>query len=107
MTTATHKPTTKQLVDNFIAEAHRNGFAYSVRGEVVTINTVFTAGDREAYVKADMVAGDVLSLVPAGCGSVWGTTSDGVGGYAGLQGGYYRLNKSGCAKRFVNELSKR
>lgn len=107
MPTATNKPTTKQLVDTFIAACKANGFAYSTRGKVVTISTVFTKGDREAYVTADMTAGDVLSLVPARGGSVWGTTSDGVGGYCGRENGYYRLNKSGCAKRFTTELIRR
>lgn len=74
---------------------------------VVTVSTTFSPGDTQAYIMADSDAHALISDVPVVTyGSTWGTTSDGVGGHAGMMGGYVRLSKSGVSKRFVTALVK-
>ena len=91
----------------FAAAAAEYGFTWSAKGDMVTIQRSFAPGDRDAYVAADGDAYSVMALAPVlYSGTTWGTTSDGVGGHAGMTGGYYRLNKSGVSKRFINALNK-
>lgn len=96
----------KLLAKMFAEECEKYGFRFEVTDSVVTIHQTYSAGDTAAYVAADMIAADILSIVPVtkSDSSVWGTTSDGIGGYSGLNGGYYRLNKSAPKKSFVKEL---
>lgn len=96
----------KLLAAMFDEECKKYGFGYSYTDSVITINQSYRPGDNAAYVAADMIAADILSIVPVtkSDSSVWGTTSDGIGGYSGLNGGYYRLNKSAPKKSFVKEL---
>lgn len=111
---------TNSSPSEFLAAAHQGGWAVQVRnlqarpnGQpdpqswIVEIVRTFTPGDRAAYVDADVAAYGVLCYVPrtsAGC--TWGTTSDGVGGHAGMVGGYYRLAKSGVSATFAKALAK-
>jgi hypothetical protein len=74
---------------------------------IVEITRSFEPGDLDAYRSADLDALGVMRLVPTSYpGSTWGTTSDGVGGHAGLTGGYYRLVKSGVSASFAKALAK-
>lgn len=94
-------------VNKFVAAARAGGWSWSVRGAVVTIAKSFTPGDRVAFSNADSEAYGILSLAPLSGGSVWGTDGGSVGGAVGLEGGYYRLNKSGSTgKRFLSALAK-
>lgn len=98
--------TPTEIAKNFAARAKARGFEVEIsdRG-VVTISLDFAPNDRSAYVAADMDAYPLLMLLPqTSPGSVWGTTSDGIGGHAGLTGGYYRLSKSGVSKRVISAL---
>lgn len=98
--------TPADLAIKFRDACQREGYTYSYRNEVVTVNIKFTPNDREAYCKADSTAYSLIALVPASGGSIWGTTSDGIGGAVGMKGGYYTLNKSGVKKRFLAALVK-
>lgn len=104
---ATAKPTTTELVEAFVTAAREAGFAWSIRGTVVTITKSFEPGDADAFVAADGDGPSVLWLVPiVASGSVWGTDGGSVGGAAGLAQGTYRLNVSGVSKRFAAALAK-
>lgn len=72
---------------------------------VVTAEARFPAGDRTAYRIAEAACHDVLRLFrQTSPGTVWGTTSDGVGGAHGLSAGYCRLNKSGVERRLARQF---
>ena len=97
----------------FAAKALALGFTIEVKdhggegGCVLTISKSFTPGDAAAYVSVDGDASHLIHSVPVvSYGSTWGTTSEGVGGHAGLTGGYYRLNRSGVSKRFATAAAK-
>lgn len=90
-----------------INKAHTLGWQVFVRGDILTIHKTFTPGDNSAYCDADSEYFEVFDLLKSTrAGSVWGTTSDGVGGYSGLTGGYYTANKSGGDKRVLSALNK-
>lgn len=72
---------------------------------IVTAEARFPAGDRTAYLIAEAACAEVLRLFrQTSAGSVWGTTSDSVGGMHGLTAGYCRLNKSGIERRLANQF---
>lgn len=101
------KSATALEAEAFLSAATADGFTVSVKPGLVTIKASFTPGDRDAYVAHDGTAYGLLAgLHTVAPGSTWGTTSDGVGGHAGLTGGYYRLSKSGVSKRFTTALAK-
>lgn len=103
----TTKLSTQEQVARFKAACVRLGWEYSVKPQIVTIQKTFTPGDKDAYVDCEIDSYELMSLVPLTGGSTWGTDSASVGGYAGLNGGYYRLNKSGSTGlRFIKALSK-
>ena len=105
--TTTTKANPAELAREFHNACNAHGWTYSASGDIVTIVKRFTPGDREAYVECDMFAYDILSIAPLKGGSVWGTDGGSIGGYTGLSGGYYKLNKSGSGgKRFIAELAK-
>jgi hypothetical protein len=98
------KLSTADQVANFKSNCARLGWGYSTRFQVVTVEKYFTPGDKAAYISCDSESYELLSLVPLKGGSIWGTDGGSVGGYVGLQGGYYRLNKSGTGARFLKAL---
>jgi len=100
------KTTPAEQAREFHNYATAHGWTYSVSDSVVTILKRFTPGDNDAYIECDMFAFDILAKAPLRGGSVWGTDGGSIGGYTGLNGGYYKLNKSGTAKRFTAELAK-
>lgn len=103
---ATAKLSALDQAKQFAEACRADGWSYEVRGSVVSIQKQFAPHDRDAYTACDMFAYDILQLAPLTGGSVWGTDGGSVGGYAGLSGGYYRLNKSGNGKRFLAALEK-
>lgn len=104
---ATAKLSALDQAKQFAEACRADGWSFMVKGEsVVTIEKHFAPHDASAYTDCDIMAGGILSLAPLKGGSVWGTDGGSVGGYAGLSGGYYRLNKSGSGKRFLAALEK-
>jgi hypothetical protein len=76
----------------------------------ITVETRFTPGDRQAYMLAEGRCLEILRMFrQVRGGSTWGTTSDGVGGHAGLAEGRCRINKSGIeismARLFAQEAT--
>ena len=72
----------------------------------VTVEGRFTPGDAKAYIAAEDNANTVLSMIrQVRPGSVWGTDSASVGGYAGLTGGYVRMHKSSAGIRVARHLT--
>jgi len=107
METETTKTTPATIALEFVTACSRDGWRIEARDGVVTIYKAFAPGDRESYVACDMTAYGLLSMCPLKCGSVWGTDGGSIGGMAGLNGGYYKLNKSGNGgKRFIAEVNK-
>jgi len=102
------KTSPAQLAADFAAKCRQYGWKWTIKGDTcVEVSTTFAPGDNDAYVLADSISYDLLALVPLKGGSIWGTDGGSVGGYVGLRGGYYRLNKSGTGgKRFLAELKK-
>lgn len=72
----------------------------------ITAEAAFTPGDKTAYMLALSRANEILRYFKmVRPGSTWGTTSDGVGGAAGLSGGYCRLNLSGAEIRLARQFA--
>lgn len=103
---ATTKISAAEQAREFAEACRADGWSFHVKAMVVTIEKHFAPHDASAYTDCDIMAGGILSLAPLKGGSVWGTDGGSVGGYAGLSGGYYRLNKSGNGKRFLAALEK-
>lgn len=97
----------KVAAADFVAAAKNDGWSISVKSDsVVAISKNFAPGDMKAYVEADMMAYGILAHVPLKGGSVWGSTSDGIGGIVAAKNGHYVLNKSGnSGKKFLAAVS--
>jgi hypothetical protein len=79
------------------------GAGLHVGGGIVRVSITFEPGDVAAYCAAEELAHDLIAQVPTtAAGSVWGTTSDGVGGLSALKDGRMVLKASGVSKRFVS-----
>jgi hypothetical protein len=65
----------------------------------VSLVTDFTPGDAAEYREVESRALALLACISrTKPGSVWGSTSDGVGGHVALTSGKFVINKSGCRK---------
>jgi len=97
----------KVAAAEFVSAATKDGWRISIKSDsVVAISKNFTPNDMKAYVDADMMAYVILSHVPLKGGSVWGSTSDGIGGIVAARNGHYVLNKSGSSgKKFLAAVS--
>lgn len=95
-----------EAAKKFVSEAKAGGWSVYASAASVTITKSFTPGDKLAYSDADSDAYGILGLAPLKGGSVWGTDGGSVGGAVGLDGGYYRLSKSGTGKRFLAVVAK-
>jgi hypothetical protein len=97
----------KEAAQLFVEKAAKYGFHWSVSlSGVVTVKKSFAPGDKDAYVGCDMMGPSVLDYAPGSGGSIWGTDGGSIGGMSGLNGGYYKLNKSGVNKNFCKALTK-
>lgn len=98
----------QQQVSAFLGYCARNGLRVerATTRPIVRVVGSFDPGDRIAYQHLDGVAATALAMVAASGGSVWGSTSDGVGGAVALRDGVYVLNVSGVQKRFLAALVK-
>lgn len=98
--TMTQAEKDRTAVDEAMQIASANGFTVTADGEIVTVTKNFAPGDNRAYIAAESDAYSILSRFRmVNPGTVWGTDSGSVGGFAGLSGGYVRMNKSGVSKR--------
>jgi hypothetical protein len=100
-------PTSKAAGVAWAARARAAGFTVRTSdgydGDVVTLHRTFTPGDSRAYIVAESEALSLMSGVPVvGPTTTWGTTSDGVGGHAGMTRGYVEILRSGVSKRFAS-----
>jgi hypothetical protein len=87
------------------AKAKTMGLSVSAHGSIVTVWGRFTPGDKDAYVKMESDAYEILGMFrQVTAGSTWGTDSGSVGGAIGLEDGLVRLNKSGCEKRLASKF---
>ncbi len=94
-------------VKTFVAECRQRGVTIeSVTGSVLTLFKAFTPGDKSGYCKAESDVGIIYTVRQTEPGSTWGTDGGSIGGHVGLQGGYMRLHRSGCSKRWLAELQK-
>lgn len=106
-TTTTATPT--QRAAQMLAEARAAGLHVTVNRNhtVVTVEGPSTPNDLADFTSAMATARSILRHVRmVRPGTTWGTTTDGVGGHAGLTGGYVRLSKSGIEKRVATALVK-
>ena len=95
----------KEQAEEFAAKCTAAGWSIAIRQSVVYIRRHFQPGNASQFRQAETEAYQLTPLIPAsGRGSVWGTTSDSVGGDVGLNGGYYELKKSAVSKRFLTAL---
>lgn len=102
----TTKTSSVETAAKFVASCRQLGFSYSYRNSIVSVTRRFEPNDSTAYINAEGDANDLLALVPASGGSLWGTDSGSIGGAVGLAGGYCTLNQSGVQKRFIAALAK-
>ncbi len=99
-------PKTLITPHDFYAQATLNGVRLARVDDIITLWKSFEAGNVTQYLEAEDVCYRIIRLVPCSRpGSMWGTTSDGVGGYAGIQTGLMRLNRSGVNKNWLKQLS--
>ena len=83
------------------------GWSFSVRNSILTIYTKFPPGDRNAFARCDSEAYSIVGLLRrTSPGSDWGTDGGSIGGMTGLNGGYYKLNRSGGSKRVLALLAR-
>jgi hypothetical protein len=83
----------------------KNDIRIEVKDSIVTLVKFFQAGNQSEYISAENDVSIVYSIpVIKSDSSIWGTTSDGIGGFVGCKNGHMRINVSGVKKRFINEL---
>jgi hypothetical protein len=101
----TTKLTAKESAAKLAALAREYGWAFTVRGTVLTITKPISGKDE--LVTADMEYGSILGCLPStSAGSVWGTDCGGIGAMSALSTGLFKMNKSGGSKRVLNALKK-
>ena len=85
----------------FVTACRQAGWAITLRENVVTISKYFTAGSREEFVELDGQYYELLSMLKARGGSMWGTDGAGVGGYSAMLNGIFAMNISGVSHRMI------
>ena len=98
------KTSTKTAAANFSAAARDAGWTISTRDNVVTISKRFTPNSEKEFARLDSEYYDILSMVRARGGSMWGTDGSGVGGYSALLSGVFTMNVSNVSKAFLAAL---
>lgn len=103
------KPSQSSVVaDAFIQQCIAAGFVVTrASGTVVSCKANFQPGDNQRYCELDSAAMSLMDALPTTTpGSIWGSTSDGVGGAVALNRGVYIINRSGVSARVVSAISK-
>jgi hypothetical protein len=96
-----------QVARDVVSIANARGWTISVDHEVFRATKSFTPGDLDAYTQADSEWYSFVSLINrTRPGSIWGSTSDGVGGYVAHKNGLYEINMSGGSKRILSAIRK-
>jgi hypothetical protein len=84
-----------EFAKQFVVSCESAGWQVVVKeGNVVTLHKNFRAESNQEYISADMEGEQLIRLLPQSGGSIWGTLSNGVGGYAALKSGRYVINAS-------------
>jgi hypothetical protein len=73
---------------------------------ILRLTKNFTPGSMEEYVAIDNEMTIIYEVPTTDSGSIWGTISDGIGGYSAVKNGQYVMNRSGCSKRWLAALKK-
>jgi len=95
---------TIEAARKFTEAARDAGWSISTRGTIVTITKRFTPGSCEKFTELDSEYYDLLSMVTARGGSIWGTDGSGIGGLVAMQTGVFKMNISGVSKAFIAAL---
>lgn len=96
-----------QIARDVVSIANARGWAIAVDHEVFRATKTFTPGDLDAYTKADSEWYSFVTLIDrTRPGSIWGSTSDGIGGYVAHKNGFYQINMSGGSKRILSAIRK-
>lgn len=96
-----------EVAQIFVKKCKEYGFTYTAGTSILSVHKKFTPNDNDGFTDCDMNGPYLLGIVKATQpGSIWGTDGGGVGGYVALQSGNYTLNKSGCSKRILKQISK-
>lgn len=81
------------------------GWTLHVKGTILTITK--DVANRDEFVQADGEYYSILGKLPTTSpGSIWGTDGGGMGGAGIVDGGTFRMNKSGGSKRVLSALAK-
>lgn len=97
----------REIAKIFVEHCQKHNFGISIRNEVISITTKFEKGNRDTYTQIENQAMSLLHFLKmVRPGSIWGSTSDGIGGYIAIENGNFVLNKSGCSKRVLNAIEK-
>lgn len=89
----------------FLEAAYKLGFVVKVT-LCLGLYRNFTPGDCDQYCETESDALCLLHKAPLKGGSVWGSTSDGIGGAIALSSGRAEFKKSGTGKRWLKQLEK-
>ena len=99
----------QQIAKEFVSLCEKYGWDFEVNnGGIVTIYKDIIPNDKDAFAKADMEYGMILSAVPASSpGSMWGTGAGaGVGALSAMKSGLFKMKKSGCNKMVCKQIQK-
>lgn len=97
----------QQKAADILIRANSKQCRVYVHNNILTISKSFTPGDLNAYVDIEGECYGILEMLNStSAGSIWGSTSDGIGGHVAVTKGYYVINKSGGDKRVLSALAK-
>jgi len=97
----------QEVAQNFVSQCKEYGFTYTVGTNILRVHRKFQPGNLEEFTYCDMWGPHLLGIVKATQpGSIWGTDGGSVGGHVAVTSGNYTLNKSGCSKRILKQISK-
>ena len=97
----------QEIAQKFVNQCKEYGFTWTAGTNILSVHKKFTPGDSDGFIDCDMRGPHLLGLVKmTQPGSIWGTDGGSVGGYIALTSGNYTLNKSGCSKRILKQISK-
>lgn len=96
-----------EFAKQFVDSCESTGWQIVVKeGNVVTLHKSFQAENNREYILADIEGESLIRSLPQRGGSIWGTLSDGVGGYAALRSGRYTINASGVRWAVCKAIAK-
>jgi hypothetical protein len=95
-----------ETAQELINYCQKNEVSIEVRGQILTLSKKFQAGSNQKFAETESICSVIYDLPSTRSGSIWGTTGDGIGGYAAIQSGLFKINSSKVAIRFLNSLKK-